>query len=359
MPGIYTHIPFCVKKCSYCDFLSFPVEGNLQEDYAAALMNEISAASFTQEIDTVYIGGGTPTALPPHLLCKILNALQSLPLQNGAEITVEANPGTVDKAYLQALKAQGVNRLSFGLQTTHPHLLRTISRIHTMDDFAQNYHAAQVAGFDNINIDLMFALPGQTMAEWEATVQAVIALAPAHISAYSLTPAENTPLWAALEVNHITLPGDETDRQMYHHARQALATAGYTHYEISNFARPGSESRHNINCWRRVPYIAFGLGGHSFNGQARWNNAEDMATYLQNPGQKNGFVTISDEEAVCESIILGLRLTEGIPKSLIPSSHQPAAQKLLVDGLLATTGENIHLTPRGLDLANIVFEAFY
>ncbi|MCL1843731.1 MAG: radical SAM family heme chaperone HemW [Defluviitaleaceae bacterium] len=285
--GVYVHVPFCVQKCIYCDFLSFSVGKNSAKNsakniYVAALLNEIKNARtnklFAHGIDSVYIGGGTPTALPAPLLCEILRAVASLPLLPGAEFTVETNPGTHE--YFAALKTHGVNRLSFGVQSTHDFLLRTLGRIHTKEDFIKNFRAARDAGFDNINVDLMFSLLGQTTAHWRETLAEITLLSPEHISAYSLTPAENTPLHEQLEAGAIHLPSDETDRDMYHTARRILAEAGYIHYEISNFAKPGRESRHNVNCWTMRPYIGFGLGAHSFDGNARWHNIEDMEQYI-------------------------------------------------------------------------------
>ncbi|MCL2264280.1 MAG: radical SAM family heme chaperone HemW, partial [Defluviitaleaceae bacterium] len=299
--GIYIHIPFCVRKCVYCDFLSFeigeptpPLQKNFNF-YVAKVIAELKDARahqiFAGGVDTVYIGGGTPTALPAPFLCEILGAVREFPLLDGAEITVEANPGTVDFAYLSTLKEAGVTRLSFGLQATQENLLRGLGRVHSMADFTANFRAAREAGFDNINVDLMFALPAQTLQDWQDTLAEIVALSPQHISAYSLTPAENTPLFAAIESGKTILPDDETDRTMYHYARRFLASAGYAHYEISNFAKHGFESQHNINCWTMKPYIGFGLGAHSFDGNTRWHNPETMAEYLSStPKLKSFFV---------------------------------------------------------------------
>ncbi|MCL2285450.1 MAG: radical SAM family heme chaperone HemW [Firmicutes bacterium] len=359
--GIYIHIPFCLQKCDYCDFLSFEGECGLMEKYTSALLHEMEQYKLTGVIDTVYIGGGTPTALPSHLLCKILPpdirgwAGHIMP---GAEITVEANPGTLTPSYLANLKAHGATRLSIGLQTTKPRLLKAINRIHTMGDFLENYHAARSAGFNNINVDLMFALPGQTVQDWQDTLEEIIALSPQHISAYSLTPAENTPLWDALESGTVVLPGEETDRAMYHMARKLLTEAGYTHYELSNFAKPGFESRHNVNCWRRVPYRAFGLGGHSFDGEKRWHNTEDMTEYLAGnfPPKDVEVLTTADKQA--ETMILGLRLMQGVCEKNIPHIYTNTVTELKNKGLLTRKNGYVKLTPHGMDLANRVFEAF-
>jgi len=361
-PGIYIHVPFCLQKCDYCDFLSFKVNEQAQNAYVNSLLHEIQTASTNHDISTIYIGGGTPTALPSHLLCKILDAVVgSFSLAPNAEITIEANPGTLACEYLTALKSHGVTRLSMGLQTTKPHLLRAVGRIHSMADFLENFQAARKVGFDNINIDLMFALPGQTLQDWKETLEEIISLSPEHISAYSLTPAENTPLWDALENGNIQLPSDEIDREMYHVAKKLLLKAGHIHYELSNFAKPGYESRHNVNCWRRVPYRGFGLGAHSFDGARRWHNTENMEEYL---GQTCGKIPqlpvdcLTEADHLSETMILGLRLTQGIPQNHIPPIFQNEVTAQIEKGLLALEDDHIRLTPRGMDLANQVFEAF-
>lgn len=368
MVGVYIHIPFCAKKCAYCDFLSFERNENF-EIYTHALIEEVKTARLPSGgVDTIYIGGGTPTALPSPLLCEVLRTVsESFPLMPDAEITVEANPGTLSAEYLEALKAHGANRLSIGLQTTHPHLLGVLGRIHTMKEFTENFRAARKAGFDNVNVDLMFALPGQTSAEWRETLEEIIALSPEHISAYSLTPAESTLLFVQIENGDVILPDDKTDRDMYHTACRVLAEAGYNHYEISNFAKPKRESRHNINCWTMKPYIGFGLGAHSFDGQARWHNPEDMATYLSNPKCQSflerGF---SLEVLASETMFLGLRLMRGICESEFAAAFGKAPTEmykneitqLIKDGLLTRRQSRLFLTSRGMDLANRVFSAF-
>ena len=362
MEGIYIHIPFCLQKCNYCDFLSFESRNNtdIMEQYVNSLLAEIynAWAGRSPSHATIYIGGGTPTALPSYLLCKILDAVRPA---HHAEITVEANPGTLTQKYLTEIKNHGVNRLSMGLQTTKPHLLQNINRIHTMNDFLDNFHAARKEGFNNINIDLMFALPGQTLQDWQDTLQEIIALSPEHISAYSLTPAENTPLWDALEGGHTCLPGDDTDRDMYHMARALLTEAGYTHYELSNFAKPGFQSRHNVNCWRRVPYYAFGLGAHSFDGKRRWRNTSNMEEYLTcststTIQQDTEVLTSADAQA--ETMFLGLRLMEGVPENNIPEIYVTEVAEQIKKGLLTRENGCVRLTPQGMDLANQVFEAF-
>ena len=361
MSGVYVHIPFCLHKCDYCDFLSFEGSGrSVQEAYVAALLQEIKAAKneFTSPISTIYFGGGTPTALPSPLLCKILAELGSLPLSRGVEVTVEANPGTIDVSYLRALRQHGATRLSLGLQSTHAHLLENINRRQNTPAFFTSYRDAQVAGFININVDLMFGLPGQTMAQWAQSVGEVVALAPSHISAYSLTLAPGTPLWQQEEDGVLVLPNDELDRRMYHYMVQVLGDAGYNHYELSNFAKPGMQSRHNVDCWTRAPYRGFGLGAHSFCERTRWHNTESLDDYIAGDTGRYGVELLTDDDADVEYMMLGLRLIRGVPLDGVPAAHIEKVQSLMRRGLLTQRGAFVCLTPQGLDLANQVFGSF-
>jgi len=379
--GVYIHIPFCISKCDYCDFLSF-AEVLPQEDYVNALVNEISKARFVTGVGTVYIGGGTPTMLPTVLLQKVLESVKKLPLVKDAEFTVEANPGTLDREKLELLKSYGVNRLSIGLQSTSNNLLGALGRSHTVECFMANYHQARNLGFQNINIDLMFALPGQNLQMWQDSLDTVIALEPEHISAYSLTPAPKTPLWEQLESGALVLPDDESDREMYHYAGRALASAGYEHYEISNFAKPGFESRHNVDCWKMKPYFGFGLGAHSFDGKVRWQNPEHFADYTKTATMSDKSqlrvggedliqktrqeVKLTEEDLLTESMILGLRLLGGMrDEEIVPGCTVPSVEyfKTQIDvlvnrGLMERNGKTVKLTALGLDFANRVFAEF-
>ncbi|MCL2203572.1 MAG: radical SAM family heme chaperone HemW [Defluviitaleaceae bacterium] len=388
---IYIHIPFCRSKCAYCDFLSFADKADnatrevLMADYTQALLAELEAARRGDMggcvIDTVYIGGGTPTALPASFLCEIIAGARRFRLAPGAEITVEMNPGNISTGSnplpVAALKAVGVNRLSIGLQAWQDFLLARIQRAHTAGDFMQTFRAARDAGFDNINVDLMFSLPGQTMDMWRESLEGLIALRPEHISAYSLTPAQGTPLWDWLEAGAVTLPDDEADRAMYRDANALLERAGYRRYEISNYALPGRESRHNVNTWKRRPYRGFGLGAHSFEGSAegggtRWHNTEDMGKYLHawkhklEGGCREDITPLTPAEAMAETLILGLRLTRGVDEEEfraafgknIRDCYGAQVQKHIAGGLLAREKNRLFLTPLGTDLANQVFMAF-
>ena len=405
--GLYIHIPFCMSKCAYCDFLSFEGMGEgVYEQYVRALIAEMHLviagltrnplSSFEEKerglrikrgmteplIDTVYIGGGTPTALPPHLLCEILREVQQLNLAPNAEITLEMNPSTNQLSALADYACHGINRLSIGLQAWQDKFLQGLRRAHTAAEFAQTMQAARAAGIGNINVDLMFGLPWQGLWHWQESVAQVIAHEPTHISAYSLTPAENTPLWDALESGKVTLPSEAADRAMYHEAIKMLATAGYEHYELSNFAKPGRESRHNIDCWSRKPYLGLGLGAHSFDGERRWRNTYDMRRYLDvwgapvkenmAPGHDSGASTredlevLSRRDAMAETMFLGLRMAKGVsPQAFYKSYGQHLAdcygqelEMLVSKGLIICTPERVALTPLGMDLANQVFEVF-
>ena len=361
--GIYIHIPFCISKCIYCDFLSFSGCESLYEPYVNALLAELRLASIEQ-ISTVYIGGGTPTVLPLPMLCNILTSVLDLPLSKDAEISIEVNPGTVSYEYLKLIKSAGINRLSFGLQSTDNHLLSLLGRVHTYSQFLENFINARNIGFNNINIDLMFGLPEQSAKVFGDTLSTVLNLNPEHVSFYSLTPSENTSLWKDLMTNKVYLPCDETDRKMYYLALNLLANRGYSHYEISNAAKTGFECIHNLDCWLHKPYIGFGLGASSFDGNKRWSNPSAFSDYFARV--KPEFQVLSDKELISEAMILGLRLIDGIDELLFESRYgiRPSKYfsdqiaKLIQDGFLERSINKIRLTSLGLDLANHVYMHF-
>ena len=361
--GMYIHIPFCIAKCSYCDFLSFAGMEHLYDRYVHELVNEINESRF-KEVTTVYIGGGTPTVLREEHIRAVLEAVSKLPLKQDAEISIEVNPGSVTFSYLKLLKTLGVNRLSFGLQTSVNSRLRQIGRVHSYEHFLDNLLAAREVGFDNINVDLIFGLPGQTLSEFEKALMDIISLTPNHISFYSLTPCENTPLWDDLAIGRCILPCDETDRDMYYTACKILKDFGYRHYEISNAAIPGFECAHNIDCWHHVPYIGFGLGAHSYDGYRRWKNPSTFDEYFSSRGCVAE--VLSSADLISEAMILGLRLTDGINESVFESRYgvRPSSyfskqiEELTVSGLLEFCDQNIRLTTLGLDFANNVFRQF-
>jgi len=347
---------------------------DVQRRYVQALIAEMKAAheEYHTAVDTVYIGGGTPTALPSTLLCEILYEVQNFDLLPGAEITLEMNPCTNLLSTLADFRSLGVNRLSIGLQAWQDEFLRGLRRTHTSAQFTETMQSARDAGIDNINVDLMFGLPWQALWHWRESLTQVIAHEPQHISAYSLTPAENTPLWDALEAGRLNLPSESTDRAMYYEAVNLLTAAGYEHYELSNFAKPKRESQHNVNCWLRKPYIGFGLGAHSFDGNKRWHNTLDMGRYLSMleddccANLREDVEVLSTQDAMAEAMFLGLRMTGGVnPQDFynnfgisVTDTYGQEIETLVSKGLLISTSEKICLTPLGLDLANQVFEAF-
>lgn len=370
--GVYVHIPFCASKCLYCDFTSFAGREESREAYKNALLREISGSGELagRTIRTMYIGGGTPTALPASWLAEILEALARFRLAEGAEITVEANPGTLNAETLRTLKAAGVNRLSVGLQAWQNGLLETLGRAHTAQMFEESYNAAVRAGFRNINVDVMFALPGQAMEDWLETLEKASALEPAHISAYGLTVEEGTPFGRLAREGRLRTPGEEEDRAMYAAAKGALARKGYEHYEISNFARPDLFCRHNVSYWEREEYAGFGLAAHSFTDGARRANTGDLGAYIRADGDRLALradmTKLDLRQAMEEFMFLGLRLMRGVEESrfraefgreLMDVFGEPV-EELARAGLLTRRNGRIALTARGIDVSNIVFSEF-
>ena len=361
--GVYIHIPFCASKCSYCDFLSFSGFEDVYENYVSKLSGDLRK-NIPKGVSTVYIGGGTPTVLPMKLLEKVLTCVSEMPLMKDAEISIEANPGTVDMSYLQLLITKGVNRLSFGLQSTSDRILNSIGRIHSFEQFCVNYYQAREVGFKNINVDLMFNLPGQNLDSFSNALDKVLSLRPEHVSFYSLTPCENTPLWNDLKSGKITLACDRLDREMYYLACDKLAENGYIHYEISNAALPGFECVHNLDCWLHEPYIGYGLGAHSFDGKIRWSNPSTFRDYFF--GVEPECIVLTEAEILSEAMILGLRLLGGVSEFTFESKYgvtpsvffDKQIRELTTKGLIRCENNYIQLTARGLDLANQVFMQF-
>ena len=285
---IYIHIPFCVKKCDYCDFLSDRADCKTKEEYVDALIKEIELSKNIlngYEVDSIFFGGGTPSILESHLFEGIMNAVKKYAnINENAEITIECNPGTLTRKKLEVYKKTGVNRLSIGLQSANDDELKSIGRIHTWQEFLDNYRIARECGFDNINIDLMSALPGQTISSYKETLEKVVALNPEHISAYSLIVEEGTIMYdrvneAALQGKDI-LPDEDTEREMYYMTKNILEENGYHRYEISNYSKEGMECRHNVGYWQRKNYIGFGIGAASLLENERYNNISDLNKYI-------------------------------------------------------------------------------
>lgn len=377
---LYFHIPFCVRKCLYCDFLSAPGDGKTKARYMEALIRETGerAGDYRDyRVVSVFIGGGTPSIVSPEEVCMLLETVRAgFELAEDAEITIEVNPGTVDGQMLYCYRQAGVNRLSIGLQSADNRELEVLGRMHTYGQFLGTYHTARKCGFSNINVDLMSALPGQTLENYLATLEKVIALEPApeHISAYSLILEEGTPLYEMAEREEIQLPDEECDRLMYEKTGELLEQSGYYRYEISNYAKPGYECRHNCGYWRRREYLGLGIGAASLIGNCRFRNGDSLEVYLDVPlGVRVDVQELTVEEQMEEFMFLGLRMTEGVSISefqtafgkTIEEVYGAVIKKNLKDGVLeyreaASSGETIYLalTKRGLDVSNAVMAQF-
>lgn len=358
---IYVHVPFCVRKCAYCDFLSAPADKEVQKAYVKQLLREIAASeklSETYEVATVFFGGGTPSILKGEQLCCILKALQNrLPFREDAEITIEANPGTVDRDKLLRYQEAGVNRVSFGLQSADNEELKLLGRIHTWEQFLESFQAAREAGFQNINVDLMSALPGQTLKSVYRTLDRVLALSPEHISAYSLILEEGTPFYECYKDHPELLPSEEEERQMYYATQERLCSCGYGHYEISNYAKPGYVCRHNLGYWERTDYKGYGTGAASLLENVRYVNQTELSEYLK--GNFAGEKEILTEQMVREEyFFLGLRKTEGVEPGGYGEYYKEQIQRLQKQQLLEEENGRIRLTRRGIDVSNYVMAQF-
>ena len=381
--GCYVHIPFCVRKCAYCDFNSYSGYTDTHiTRYVRALTQEIRRStppelgaggrSSPALVDTVFFGGGTPTAIPAADEAALLRAvLDALPITDNAEITTEANPGTMDVAHLETLRAAGFNRISFGVQSFDAGLLKTLDRIHSAEEAKNAVRAARAAGFENVSLDLMFALPRQTLAQWQDTLDQALALETDHLSLYSLIVEEGTGFWTLREKGRLPLPEEDVAAEMFQRAIDAAQGAGYAQYEISNFARPGRECRHNLHYWRNEPYHGFGCGAVAYLNGARRMNVKSPAKYAD-VIETDGDLTFSTEtltqtETMAETMMLGLRLTqEGVdcarfaarfgvdPRTLYACEVETFVRR----GLLEVAGDHLRLTPRGVFLANDVMIAF-
>ena len=400
--GIYIHIPFCKQKCLYCDFTSFAGKEQLQERYLNALIFHLGQAQinlgqsllkkclsqfrkrtgprpflekdrpqFCQSC-TVFIGGGTPSFVDSK---KIKEILSKIPKTNVEEITIEVNPGTVTKEKLEDYKEAGVNRLSIGLQSTKNELLKQIGRIHSFEDFLDTYKIAREVGFNNINVDLMIGLPKQTVQDVKESLKNIMNLkpnAPEHISVYSLILEEDTPMEKLVREGKLKLPDEEQERNMYWYVKNFLELNGYKHYEISNFAKPGFESKHNLSCWNQEEYIGFGIAAHSYIDGKRFCNISDIEQYIENiekgDFEKNIIIQeIQDKEVqMKEYVMLGLRKIDGISIKNFKEKFNEnpimifknELNKLTNEGLLVVDGDTIRISDKGLDLANLVWEEF-
>lgn len=359
---LYIHIPFCVRKCAYCDFLSAPGSEEAKASYTKALLREIEAVKTEKrEVSSIFVGGGTPSALSPSLMGDIFEKIhESFSVAQDAEITIEANPGTLSKEKLFLYKNAGINRLSLGLQSPEAAELKSLGRIHTYEEFLESFSLAREAGFQNINVDLMCALPDQTYEGWIRNLRTVAALHPEHISAYSLIIEEGTP-FAKRKLN---LPDEDTEYKMYEDTAGILEEYGYEQYEISNYAKKGLACRHNIGYWTRKEYLGLGLGAASLWGNQRFSNTSDFSAYLKESGSpetiRENREILSLEDEMSEFMFLGLRMTEGVSKAEflesfgtpIESVYGKVLDKYKNMGLLEEKEGRIFLTRAGIHVSN-------
>lgn len=377
--SIYIHIPFCVRKCQYCDFLSFPCDKTVHEQYVDALCREIreytggvggvEALKWPINVATIFFGGGTPSLLTPALVGKILEEIKSkFNILDDAEISMECNPGTATLDNLREYRKLGINRLSIGLQSANDAELEALGRIHNYKQFEDTYAWAREAGFDNINIDLMSALPGQSLKSYLHSLTTAVKKRPEHISAYSLIIEENTPFWELYGddsgVNN--LPDEDTEREMYYATERLLAEAGYHRYEISNYALDGYECEHNKVYWTGGDYISFGIGASSYVDGARYNNISNIEEYIEMPGKHTDINKLSKEDMQEEYMFVGLRLMQGVSISgfmdkfgiSMKEVYGHVIDRFIMEGLLEETGDRIRLTSRGIDVSNVVLSEF-
>jgi len=383
---LYIHIPFCIRKCLYCDFVSFADKEDYIDEYTDILCEEVKHVSEEyrdRRISSIYIGGGTPSILNCTQIGKLMETLmKSFNIQNIhekrkgfhlqkkirplTEVTMECNPGTVDKKKLKTFRKLGINRLSIGLQSADDKDLRTLGRIHNYEDFVKAFEAAREAGFDNINIDLMQAIPGQTLNAWKKVLAIAGTWNPEHISAYSLIIEDGTPFKQMQEKGLLALPDEDEEREIYYYTGEFLEKAGYRRYEISNYAKPGFECMHNTGYWRRADYLGIGLHASSMIENCRWKNTDDLDLYMKGNNIREEYSELSYKEQMEEFVFLGLRMTDGISKKdFIDVFHQDfdlvygnIVNDLVSQGLIALRGDNVRLTDRGIDVSNTVLSQF-
>lgn len=373
--GLYSHIPFCAQKCSYCDFLSYVNEDrDARTHYVSKLTQEIAGKSLnvrdSHVVDSIFVGGGTPSVLDVNLIEEIIDTIYSTyKLSSDIEITIEANPGTLNFEKLNALKSIGFNRISMGVQSFNNDVLKTLGRIHDSKTAIDSYNKARAAGFSNINLDLMFGIPGETSEIWEKDISTMKELDPEHVSFYSLQVEEGTRIFHRIMDGDVEEVDEIIDRKMYHHALEELKKAGFVHYEISNAAKPGFESRHNLKYWSLGDYLGFGLGAHSYINSRRMSNTEILKDYLSAESSASMTVwqyenTVNDE--ISEFVFLGLRKTKGISlgdfskifRKDFLDIYDVETEDLMKRGLLEIKEDHIKLTDLGRDVSNKVFSEF-
>ena len=372
--GIYIHIPFCKSKCYYCDFVSFSGMGKYVDGYINALVKElIHKSKNNYYIKTIFIGGGTPSIIDEKYIKQIMDTIKEyFDYDPKMEVTIEVNPGTVTEEKLKTYYDLGINRLSVGLQSANDKILKEIGRIHSFEEYKNTIKLAKKVGFKNINSDIIVGLPNQTIYDVENTIDELVKLKLKHISVYSLILEENTRLYELVQTNMVELPDDELERYMYWYAKRRLEDEGYIHYEISNFAKKGYESKHNLDCWSQKEYIGFGINAASYEDDTRYKNIVSIENYIKNieNGEFDDNVIIEEKQSkkdkANEYVILGLRKIEGLNiidfenkfKISFDSLYKNRINKLISMGLIYLHDNYVKLTDKGIDLANIVWEEF-
>ena len=391
--GIYIHIPFCLKKCNYCDFISYENKLDIQEKYINNLKQEIYSQRDiikNSKVTTIYIGGGTPSIIESKYILEIIEYLKNYIDRSNfenIETTIEVNPGTVTEQKLKDYHDIGINRLSIGLQAVQDELLKMLGRIHNYEQFLETYNMAKKVGFKNINVDLMIGLPEQSIGDVKESIDKILELKPEHVSVYSLIVEDGTKISKLIENEVYSLPDEELERMEYSYVKNKLELVGYEHYEISNFAKEGYYSKHNLNCWKQMEYLGFGVSAHSYYENIRFSNTEDLNTYINASFQdfedfnfknlynkiesdKNKLKIIQEiqniEDKKKEYMLLGLRTLKGVSISEFKQKFgenpiylfRKELEKLVNEDLLRVDLDNIMLTRKGLDLANIVWEEF-
>lgn len=369
MLGLYIHIPFCVQKCKYCDFNSYKMIVNEKDRFLSDLKKEMALyKNKDRKINSIFFGGGTPSILNNNDMQFIMDEIkENFSIDEDAEISMECNPGTLTEDKLKFMRSIGVNRLSIGLQAVQENLLRYIGRIHNYEQFEKNYLEARKVGFKNINIDLMIGLPVQTLEDVQTDLKRIIELNPEHISVYSLIVEEGTRIEEKIKNKELYLPPEELERKMYWEVKKQLKKAGYVHYEISNFAKPGYESKHNLSCWNQEEYLGFGIAAHSYFNGERYSNTEDFDKYFEHQeDSKIIHEKQTQEDKQREFMLLGLRKIDGVKISDFKNKfienpiylYRESLNKLVTQGLIEIDIDSIKLTNRGIDLANLVWEEF-
>jgi len=364
--ALYVHVPFCVRKCSYCDFYSVAGRQELVRPYLHALDLELRKYRTIMDLRTIYMGGGTPTALSIEDLAQLLDIIGD----TAEEYTVEANPGTVDADKLAMMRAKGVNRVSLGVQSFNDRTLATLGRIHSGAEAIDAVTLCRESGYDNVSLDLIFGTPGQSVEMLRADLMSAVALSPEHISAYGLTYEEGTPMWRELMAGRLERAGEETELLMYREVRERLAEAGYEHYEISNYARLGRRARHNVTYWKNEAYVGVGPGAARYVDGVRCRNVEDIVKYVELIDSTGDATDVREElgpqKRAGETAMLGLRMTEGIDESEFAArtGFTPtelageALEGFIEQGLMSRTGGRLHLTERGMEVADSILSEF-